>query len=336
MSLRKRRCRDMSSLDTATWLPPARLADRTASSARWSRSLLLSRPAMPTATPTLTVRVIMWPPSAIRSRSATHSSSAVFSAGSIDIGRSGTTTNSSPPSRAVMLPGPAFKQLFGECPDEPVAGAVAEVIVDRLQPVEVEVQHRDRTGPPHCEPVGKMGDQRAAVVQTGQIVVLGEVAKLLFGCDPCLKLCKQRGDGLDRVEFVGPPLFAAKFHAGELAGRDSPRDQWCRGRRGRGDPGGIEAPAVVGAGNPAWVSRLGRFWPDHDQVLPVLAQRQDGVGAAEVCDRLGVRACVVTSRWPRRDQPGNPDFVVVMAQKRSVDIEMLDELGEHLLVHVGD
>ena len=135
-----------------------------------------------------------------------------------------------------MLPGAGFyAQLFGECPDEPVAGAVAEVIVDRLQPVEVEVQNRDRTGPPHCEPVGKMGDQRAAVVQTGQIVVLGEVAKLLFGCDPCLKLRKQRGDGLDRVELVGPPLLATKFHAGELAGRDSPRDQWCRGRRGRRD-----------------------------------------------------------------------------------------------------
>src|SRR5271156_1581241 len=53
------RCSDMSSLETATWLPPARLAARTASSARCRRSLVLSRPGMPTATPTLTVRLIM-------------------------------------------------------------------------------------------------------------------------------------------------------------------------------------------------------------------------------------------------------------------------------------
>jgi len=46
-----------------------------------------------------------------------------FSATSIDIDRSGTTTNSSPPRRAghAFGAGPHL-QLFGECPDEPVTG----------------------------------------------------------------------------------------------------------------------------------------------------------------------------------------------------------------------
>ena len=109
-------------------------------------------------------------------------------------------------------------QLFGECPDEPVAGGMAEVIVDRLQSVEVEVQHRDGTGPTGSESFGKMRDQRAAVVQSGQIVVLREVAKLRFSGDASLELRKQRCDRLDGVELVGSPSLATKFHAGQLTG----------------------------------------------------------------------------------------------------------------------
>ena len=135
-------------------------------------------------------------------------------------------------------------QLLGECPDEPVAGGVAEVVVDRLQSIEVEVQHRDGTGLTCGESFGEVRDQRATVVQTGQIVVLGEVAKLFFGLDTGLELRKQGCDGLDGVELVGPPLLATKFHAGQLAGGDAPGDQWRRGCRRRGDLGGVVSPTV--------------------------------------------------------------------------------------------
>jgi hypothetical protein len=111
MSLRKALLRDMSSVYSATWLPPPRLAIKTASSARRSRSVLLSRPGMPTATPMLTVRVIMWPPIARRSRSIALRRRANDSAPAVDIGWPGMTTNSSPPSRAIMLCLPAHTRI---------------------------------------------------------------------------------------------------------------------------------------------------------------------------------------------------------------------------------
>lgn len=58
MSVRNARLSDMSSVDTAVWLPPARLAVNTASSARRSRSAQLSDPGVPIASPLLTVRLI--------------------------------------------------------------------------------------------------------------------------------------------------------------------------------------------------------------------------------------------------------------------------------------
>ena len=60
----------------------------------------------------------------------------------------GTTTNSSPPRRAIRSAvAGLLAQPFGEHPDEPVAGVVAQVVVDRLEPVEVEEQRRDRARP---------------------------------------------------------------------------------------------------------------------------------------------------------------------------------------------
>ena len=71
----------------------------------------------------------------------------------------------------------ALTKPVGEQLDEPIAGAVAETIVDRLQPVEVQIQQGDRSGPCCGESVGKVGDQRSTIAQTGQIVVLSEIAK---------------------------------------------------------------------------------------------------------------------------------------------------------------
>lgn len=111
MSLRKARFSDMSSVDTAVWLPPARLAVSTASSARRSRSVQLSAPGVPTARPMLTVRLITCPPMVSRSHSSVDSRRANASAASDAIGWCGMTTNSSPPSRAIMLCSPAHSSM---------------------------------------------------------------------------------------------------------------------------------------------------------------------------------------------------------------------------------
>ena len=52
------------------------------------------------------------------------------------------------------------------------------------------------TGPgwPGCESRVQVCQQCPAIVQSGQIVVLGEGAKLVLGLDAGLNLCEQRGD----------------------------------------------------------------------------------------------------------------------------------------------
>ena len=66
---------------------------------------------------------------------------------SIDGTRSDTTTNSSPPMRASVSSGAQEAlQPRGDELQEPVAGGVAEAIVDQLEVVEVEVDHRDEPG----------------------------------------------------------------------------------------------------------------------------------------------------------------------------------------------
>ena len=70
MSLRNSFFIAMSSVNTATLLPPEFLAVRTAWSARRSRSEVVSTPGVPCATPILTVRVSTSPSIETCSRSA--------------------------------------------------------------------------------------------------------------------------------------------------------------------------------------------------------------------------------------------------------------------------
>ena len=79
---------------------------------------------------------------------------------------------------------------FGECPEVKIAGGVAEVVVDRLQSVEVEIQDRDGSGASRRESVGKVRNNRSTIGQTGQFVMLSQVAKLLFGSDADLETSK--------------------------------------------------------------------------------------------------------------------------------------------------
>ena len=83
------------------------------------------------------------------------------------------------PSDHALIPRAGTKPV-GETLNEPVTGGVAETIVDRLQPVEVEIQNRDWAGLLDCESVGKVGEQRSTIGQAGQIVMLSEMAKPLM------------------------------------------------------------------------------------------------------------------------------------------------------------
>jgi hypothetical protein len=109
---------------------------------------------------------------------------------------------------------------------------MAEVIVDGLEAVEVEVQDRDGSGASGCEPLRKMRDQRLAVVEASQIVVFGEIAKLFLGCDAGLELRKQGGNGLERVDLFLLPLPGTELDEPEHSGGDLARDQRCGGDRG--------------------------------------------------------------------------------------------------------
>ena len=148
----------------------------------------------------------------------------------------------------------AHPNALREHPDEPVARGMAEVIVDRLEPVEVEVEDGDGSAPARGKPFGKVGDQRPTVVKPGQIVVLGQVAKLLLGRDPRLKLREQGGDGLERVDLFLLPLPGAELDEAEHAGGDLARHQRCGGDRGR--DGLLVLASQRGKERLAWSGRI--------------------------------------------------------------------------------
>lgn len=95
---------------------------------------------------------------------------------------------------------------------------MAEVIVDRLQSVEVEIQDRDGSGASRRESFGKLRNNRSTIVQTGQIVMLSLVAKPFFGGDAGLELCKQSGDRAERVHLFLLPLPATKVNEAKDTG----------------------------------------------------------------------------------------------------------------------
>ena len=222
----------------------------------------------------------------------------------------------------------AHPKSLGEHPDEPVARGMAQVVVDRFQPVEVEVQSRDRSRASRRQPVEKMRDQRPAVVQAGQIVVFSQIAKLFFGGDAGLQLSKQGGDRLERVDLFLLPLPGPELDEPEHTGGRLPRDQRSgrhRGRRG-----------LLVAAHPALeVPSAALLRPDHHRLPAVFAHRKYRVGAGEMDDglRIGVRR--VRSRWPLRNQHRSPDVVVMVTQEAGVHVELLDELCEYLLADLS-
>src|ERR1700742_2984612 len=109
------------------------------------------------------------------------------------------------PSDHAQVFGGRTKPL-GKYLDEPIADGMAEAIVNRLQPVEVEIQHGDRSGLSRCESVGKVRNKRSTIAQTGKIVMIGQIAKLLFSGGAGLDPRKHARDCLERTDYFPLPL----------------------------------------------------------------------------------------------------------------------------------
>ena len=196
---------------------------------------------------------------------------------------------------------------FGEYPEVKIAGGVAEVIVDRLQSVEVKIQDRDGSGASRRESFGKVRNKRSTIVQTGQIVMLSQVAKPFFGDDAGLELCEHRRDRPERVHQLWRPLPATEFDEAEQSRGHPPRNQRCGGNRGRRDGAAFRDPTLVSP-----VSIVCRVQLDHNRFLAVRAVGEDGVVAGEMNNLQGIRVWTVGSRWPFRDQLRRPDVVIVV------------------------
>jgi hypothetical protein len=74
----------------------------------------------------------------------------------------------------------AARQALGHRADQPVAGAVAERVVDDLEVVEVDEEHGDAPGAP-AEIAGQALEEQLAVGQAGERVVVGLPGELLLG-----------------------------------------------------------------------------------------------------------------------------------------------------------
>lgn len=218
-------------------------------------------------------------------------------------------------------------QPLGEHLDELVARAVAQVVVDGLEPVEVEEEHRHRTRLAVGEPVIEMRHQRPTVEQAGQVVMLGEVLQLLFGGDAGLQLREQRCDRLQRVLLLRRPFAVARLDEAEDAGGDVAGQQGHARHRHR-----RQATALLDA---ALVVVVVRLRPQDQRRLEVLRLPEDGVGLGEIdhADRIGVRDVVADG--PFGHELGGLDGVVVVPQEAEVDAEVVDEVGEYPGAAVG-
>ena len=140
----------------------------------------------------LTVRVSISPSMATRSRSAFWRVPASSSADSAPIVGGGDDDEfvAAEPGDQAAIAG-LLAQTFGEHPDEPVAGVMAEIVVDGLEPVQVEEQHCDGSAPAGRQAGVEMGHECAAIVHAGQVVVFGQIPQLVLGQDAGLHLGEQ-------------------------------------------------------------------------------------------------------------------------------------------------
>ena len=79
-------------------------------------------------------------------------------------------------------------QQLGETLDEPVSGVLTEVLVDDLETVQIQEQDRDVARLTLGQAFVEVGDQRPAVQQAREVIMLGQVANLPLGDNAGLQL----------------------------------------------------------------------------------------------------------------------------------------------------
>src|SRR5277367_5908585 len=164
-------------------------------------------------------------------------------------------------------------------------------------------------------------------MQGGQIVMMDEVLKPLFGSNASLELRKQGGYRLKCVDRFRFPLLATEFDDADRAGDQFPRAQRSDDQGGR--------RRMAGFGDPPSIRRLHLMGRNHDRLLALFTHREYWVSTSEAdnCERVGVWR--VGSRWPLGDQHRGPEAVVIAAQEAGVRVELLDDLSQHLFAHLG-
>lgn len=106
--------------------------------------------------------------------------------------------------------------------DESVTGPVAEEVVERLQPVEVEEQDGHRARIRRTQPRVEMAVEGAPVTEPGEGVVIGRVPQLFLDGDTRLHLCEQSGDSLEDIDLGRRPVAIAELDEPEGARRRLP------------------------------------------------------------------------------------------------------------------
>ena len=211
--------------------------------------------------------------------------------------------------------------------DEPVAGLVAEVIVDRLEAIQVDKHQRDWTGPARSKALVETRDQRPAVQQPGEVVMLGLVLKSLFGLDARLHLREQCSDRLERVQFLRQPFAVTDLDETQRACCETPGEQRhaCDGAVGN-----TRARLDI-----ALIFLVRRGGPEDVGHFEVFGLREDRVGVSEIhhSDRIGIGN--EGSRRPQRDEHRCVDRMIVVTQETEVHAELAHRIGDYLLADRG-
>ncbi len=198
---------------------------------------------------------------------------------------------------------------------------MAEEVVEGLESVQIEEESRDRAGTARLQPLLHMFQQCAAVCQTGQVIVQGDETELLLGFHPGLQLREQGGDRFEHVQLPGTPVAVADFDETEQAGR--PAAGYQRYRRGAdvAEPGrGMDGLLVVGG--------AGR---DEEWFGGVLERFENRIRLIEIYDLERIRFGHVLARWPLGHQHRGSVLGIVVPQVAEVDVEIVDQHGQHLL-----
>jgi hypothetical protein len=92
-----------------------------------------------------------------------------------------------------------------------VPADMAQDAVQRLQPVDVQEDERDRSGFAEQHPPGEVVDQRPPVRQPGEFVVVGHGAEPILSGNSGLDLGQQGGDGPQGGDFGVLPCPVAEL-----------------------------------------------------------------------------------------------------------------------------